>query len=47
MIRDGRDVTASLKKRTGSLDQAIARWVNDTTVTLAASNLPDVKICVI
>jgi len=29
MIRDGRDVSASIKKRTNNLQQGITRWLND------------------
>lgn len=44
MVRDGRDVTASLKRRTGSAAHAIARWVEDTTATVAAAALPNVMV---
>lgn len=29
LVRDGRDVSLSLKKRTGSFDSGVKRWIND------------------
>ncbi len=37
--RDGRDVVASLRERSGDFDAAVARWVRDTAAVVAA--LPD------
>ncbi|WP_370184307.1 sulfotransferase [Alloalcanivorax sp.] len=38
MVRDGRDVACSIKKRTGSLDGGIQRWRQDNTELLKHEN---------
>ena len=35
MVRDGRDVVASLKTRLGSAEKGVARWVRDNTKVIA------------
>ena len=44
MVRDGRDVVASLKHHAGSVTHAINRWVHDTAATLAAAATTNVKM---
>jgi hypothetical protein len=44
MVRDGRDVVASLCRRNLSVALAIDRWVHDTTATVAAMASPQVRI---
>lgn len=44
MVRDGRDVVASLKKRYGDTTQSVNRWVADTQASLAQSYRSDYRI---
>ena len=44
MLRDGRDVAASFKKRHGDLKQGIERWVNDNEVLEKYENHSNVKV---
>ncbi|MGI8756230.1 MAG: sulfotransferase family protein [Acidimicrobiales bacterium] len=41
-VRDGRDVVASIARRTGSVDQGIARWTTETAIVLEQRDRADV-----
>ncbi|MEJ7797211.1 MAG: sulfotransferase [Solirubrobacteraceae bacterium] len=41
-VRDGRDVVASIARRTGSVDQGIKRWIVDNGIVLAQRDRDDV-----
>lgn len=45
MLRDGRDVAASIKARTGNLEEAIGRWVNDNRAGKPYWDHPHVLVC--
>lgn len=45
MVRDGRDVTASLARRYhGNFERGLARWVADTGIAVAEQGRPDVFV---
>lgn len=45
MVRDGRDVTASVGRRhRGDFEAGVSRWVNDTGICLAQRGRPDSHI---
>ena len=44
MIRDGRDVVASLFARTSKLRENVSRWKNDTKTTVSFANHPRVLL---
>jgi len=43
-VRDGRDVVASMFKRSGDLKQSIERWISANAIVLAHRGEPDVQI---
>lgn len=43
-VRDGRDVVASIARRTGSVEAGIKRWLRDTAICLAEKDSPDVFV---
>ena len=44
MVRDGRDVTCSLKKRTGDFEASLSRWIKDNEAALPFQSHKQVKI---
>ena len=44
MMRDGRDVVASLFARTSQLRESVSRWKNDTKISLRFANHPRVLL---
>jgi hypothetical protein len=44
MIRDGRDVAWSIRKRTGSLEEGVQRWIDDNLAGREHWNDPDVHV---
>lgn len=44
MVRDGRDVTASIFKRFSDEDQAVARWVSANEIVIAQEGMSDCAI---
>ena len=45
MVRDGRDVAASMERRFGEVRVGIDRWIEDNTFALAERDAEDVMIC--
>ena len=45
VVRDGRDVAASLARRLGKVQVGIDRWIKDNTLALAERGAEDVMIC--
>lgn len=43
-VRDGRDVVASIARRTGSVEYGIERWTTDTGIVLAQRDRDDVFV---
>jgi hypothetical protein len=44
MVRDGRDVTASITRRIGDPAEGLKRWVGDTLLSRRAEAMPDTMI---
>lgn len=43
-VRDGRDVVASIARRTGKAETGVKRWIGDNSLVLAERDSPDVWV---